>query len=103
MDDEELYFCETTNKEQKWYSATDVPNEIKMAYLSKMPINPHPTGCNTDKTITHACDVKVKTRGILLALSNCGIIVGYRELYGSESITQFANMYLDMVDLFQRK
>ena len=38
----------------------------------------------------------------LLALSNCGIIVGYRELYGSESITQVANMYLDMVDQFQR-
>jgi hypothetical protein len=66
-------------------------------------INPFPTGYNNDKTITHTCDVKVKTRGILLALSNCGIILGYRELYGSESVTQVANMYLDIVDLFQRK
>ena len=31
---------------------------------------------------------KVKTRGIFLALSNCGIKVGYRELYGTESIRQ---------------
>ena len=71
----------------------DVPNDIKESFLLKMRVNTYPTGCNTDTTITHACDVKVNTRGILLALSNCGIIVGYRELYGSESITQVANMY----------
>ena len=101
MGDEELFYCETTNKEQKWCSAADVHIDIKTEFLAKTHVNPFPSGCNTDKTVSHTCDVKVKTRGILLALSNCGIIVGYRELYGSESITQVANMYLDMVDQFQ--
>ena len=76
MGDEELFYPETTNNEQKWYSAVDVPIDIKAEFLAKTRVNPFPSGCNTDKTIIHACDVKVKTRGILLALSNCGIIVG---------------------------
>ena len=46
-------------------------------------------------------DVKVKTRGILIMIINCGVIVGYRELYGSESLTQVANLYLDLVDSIQ--
>ena len=102
LDEEELFYCETTNNEQKWYLAADAPIDIKTEFLAKTRVNPFPSGCNTDKTISHACDVKVKTRSILLALSNCGIILGFRELYGSESITQVANMYLDMVDQFQR-
>jgi hypothetical protein len=42
-----------------------------------------------------------KTRGILIIINNCGVIVGYRELYGSESLTQVANLYLDLVDSIQ--
>ena len=95
------FFVDTTTLIPLWYSAADVPIDIKTEFLVKTRVNPFPSGCNTDKTISHTCDVKVKTRSILLALSNCGIIVGYRELYGSESITQVANMYLDMVDQFQ--
>ena len=58
---------------------------------------------NTDKTNVYACDMKVKTRGIQLALTNCGIIVAYRELYGSESTTQVALVYLDLCDNFLSK
>ena len=57
--------------------------------------------CNTDKTNTFACDMKVKTRDIWLALTACGVIVGVRELFGSESVTQVANFYLDVIDEFQ--
>ena len=57
--------------------------------------------CNTIKIGTTSCDVKEKTRGILLMIASCGVIIGYREIYGSESITQVANMYLDIVELFK--
>ena len=42
--------------------------------------------------------MKCKTRGIQIACNNCGIVVAHRELFGSESLTQVALMYLDMAD-----
>ena len=53
--------------------------------------------CNTEKINNFHCTIKVKTRGILLACTNCGIVIGAREIYGAESKTQVAMMYLDLV------
>ena len=56
------------------------------------------TGCNTDKTISFSCLLKCKTRGVELACTPCGLIIGIRELFGSESLTQVAQVYMDMSD-----
>lgn len=89
------------NDEQKWYRAVDVPIELVQNHINSVRGIEKDASCNTDKTILHACDVKVKTRGILLVLNSCGVIAGYRELYGSESLTQVANLYLDICDVFK--
>ena len=93
--------CETGENQQKWFSANDVPSDIKAAYISKLRPAEESTQCNTIKISVTSCPVKVKTRAILLMIACCGVIVGYREIYGSESITQVANMYLDVVELFK--
>ena len=36
--------------------------------------------CNTEKINNFHCTIKVKTRGILLACTNCGIVIGAREI-----------------------
>ncbi len=54
-----------------------------------------PTKCNTDKTAQYTCDVKVKTCGLLLACTPCGIILNVKEFYGAESCPQVALFYLE--------
>ena len=53
--------------------------------------------CDTNKEERFPCYSKTKTRGIMLATFNCGIITGYRELFGSESISQVVLFYLDLI------
>ena len=48
--------------------------------------------------MTFAFNYKVKTRGLILAVNNCGIIAGAREMFGAESLSQMAQLYLDIVD-----
>ena len=54
--------------------------------------------CNTDKASQLSCPLKVKSRGIVLACDPCGIIAGYKEMYGAESCTQVALFYLETCD-----
>ncbi len=56
--------------------------------------------CNTDKSKIFSCEMKCKTRGIQLACSDTGIIIGFRELYGAESCTQVAQMYFDLCESY---
>ena len=46
---------------------------------------------------------KSRTRGVALAALNCGIIVGYRELYNAESLSQIALFSLDLIEHFSYK
>ena len=39
-----------------------------------------------------------RTKGVILAVYNCGIICSYKVLFGSESLTQVARFYLDIMD-----
>ena len=59
------------------------------------------TNCNNDKTRFYTFFMKCKTIGVLIASTNCGIILGFRELFGSESPTQVANFYMDLIDHYQ--
>jgi tmRNA-binding protein len=53
--------------------------------------------CKTNKTITTTHVNKDRTRSVLISSYNCGIINGYRELYGSESIRQVTLYYCDLI------
>ncbi len=33
-------------------------------------------------------------------MNNCGVVVSFREIYGSESLTQVTMLFLDTIDLF---
>ncbi len=57
--------------------------------------------CSTDKTKVYSCELKARTCGVEIICSNCGIILGYRELYGSESCTQVGAMLVDFRENFQ--
>jgi hypothetical protein len=48
--------------------------------------------------MTFAFNYKVKTRGLILAVYNYGIIAGAREMLGAESLSQVAQLHLDKVD-----
>ena len=53
-----------------WCEKVEIPVALIETYVAERRKN---TGaCNTDKTNTFACDMKVKTRGILFALTGCG-------------------------------
>ena len=41
------------------------------------------SSCNTEKT-QQSNNNKCKTRGVVLGVYNCGIVLSIRELYGSE-------------------
>ena len=57
------------------------------------------TESNTDKaTKIQSCNYKVKTRGIILAVYNWGIIAGVREMFGAESLSQVSQLYLNILD-----
>ena len=54
--------------------------------------------CNTWKAAT-PCEIICRTRGMVLIVSNCGIVISWREIYVAESLTQEALLFLDTLDL----
>jgi hypothetical protein len=54
--------------------------------------------CNTWKAAT-PCEIKCRTRGVVLIVSNCGVVISWREIYGAESLAQVALLFLDTLDL----
>ena len=56
--------------------------------------------CNTEKT-QHSINNKCKTRGVVLAVHNCGIVLSFREIYGAESLTQVCFFYLDTLSNYK--
>jgi hypothetical protein len=102
LDGVEICLCKTEKHDQKWFLATDLNKDLYAEYKNtRVPIIPG--NCRTDKSNIYACDLKCKTRGIQIACNNCGVVVAYRELFGSESLTQVALMYLDLVDNYTSK
>jgi len=86
-----------TNKQQyKWLRHESVPDDKYNKFINSY--KKEDKSCNTLKAT--ACEVKCKTRGILLGVANCGIIMSFRELFGTESLTQVTTLYLDTLDLY---
>jgi len=54
--------------------------------------------CNSSKLYTLPCLKKTRTVGMFLGCFNCGIINGYREIFGTETIAQAAAFLLNLID-----
>ncbi len=54
--------------------------------------------CNSSKLYTLPCLKKNRTVGMFLGCFNCGIISGYREIFGTETIAQAAAFLLNLID-----
>jgi len=92
--------CDTNLSKTKWLKI-DSCRPLQLVALYKEKQSTYNPTCNTDKTADYTCDLKCRTRGIQIAATNFGFIMAFRELFLSESITQVAQMYLDMVDHYE--
>ena len=98
-DGDEIFLCKTERMDFRWFCRDDLPSTLLQTFIDTHRLTSETlTSCNTDKTNIYTCEMKCKTRGIQIACNNCGIVVAHRELFGSESLTQVALMYLDMAD-----
>ena len=102
IDEQEIFLCRLQEGSLIWLSISDIPADITNKYLEKKAINNETDEyCNNDKTKVYSCLLRCKTIGILIMATNCGTILGMRELYGSESPTQAAEFYLDVCQHYQ--
>ncbi len=101
LHDVELFLCRTTEVDFKWFRKDLVPHDLLKQYIDKKTTEIYTIKtCNTDKSKIFACEMKCKTRGVQLACSDSGIVLAFRELYGAESCTQVAQMYIDLCKSF---
>jgi hypothetical protein len=61
--------------------------------------NKYMSNKNTDNILS-SCDKKARTRGILIASSNCGIVTGFKEIFGSESLSQVSAFCCGLIDYY---
>ena len=106
-DDKELFCCRT-NAGVKWFYAHEIPNTVLNPYLKKSKDKKSmydkenesrynkARECEVDKTDQYATDMKCRSRGILIACYSCGVIAGYKEMHGSESLQQVAAFLLEL-------
>ncbi len=108
--DEELFLVETSRTPLKWLAKYQIKKDIYDNYIdlkkkerallySKL----YNLSCNTDKTAVSTCDIKCKSRGVILFASNCGVTVSFREIFGAESLPQVAMLLMDTLELYQGK
>jgi hypothetical protein len=97
----ELFYTETT-RNVKWLERRQISESKYLEFIKdRKSIHEDFESCNTLKLTVTSCDIKCKTRGILLSATNCGIVMSFRELYGSESCTQVALLFMDTLDSFK--
>ena len=95
FEDEEIFFVRGIDYDHRWVKAESLPIELLDEFRTKKNRGRSTSKCNTDKTAQYTCDVKVKTCGLLLACTPCGIILNVKEFYGAESCPQVALFYLE--------
>ena len=119
MNDDEIFLCHTDpnkNGTNAWFTVQNVPAALIDRYkypkdptniINEEPIDNFESNrreffdeatCKTDKAKVNSCDLKTRTCGIQVLCSNCGIILGFKEL--SESRTQVASMLVDFKQEF---
>ncbi len=65
--------------------------EHKKKYLNK----------NKCDKLALVCEKKARSKGILIASTNCGIVTGYKEIFGSESLSQVSAFCCELVDIYE--
>jgi len=85
------FFWVTSNQ----ITATKVETYIEQLKNFKKDVDP---SCSSSKTYTLPCVKKTRTVGMFLSCFNCGIIAGYREIFGSETTAQAVALFLYMID-----
>ncbi len=75
--------------------ATKVEAYIEQLKNFKKDVDP---SCSSSKIYTLPCVKKTRTVGMFLSCFNCGIIAGYREIFGSETTAQAVALFLFMID-----
>ncbi len=102
-DDSELFLVTTNLHRIKWIKRDSLTGLEHITFINERNQEKYPDdeSCNTRKS--SPCLIKCKTRGILLGVSNCGIVMSFRELFGNESLTQVASFYLDTLELYTGK
>jgi hypothetical protein len=100
-----LYLVEINSYEKKtcWVKSNNIDSKQLQDFKSKYEerfneIVYKEINCNTNKHYKSFCDNKIRTQGLLISSFNCGIINGYREIFGSESISQVVLFYLDLIE-----
>ena len=102
-EEKEIFLCRGNKFDRRWFAEYDLPKDKLENYRSIRKASLEPQLCNTDKSSQFACEMKCRTRGLALLCTNCGIIIAYKELFGSESCTQIALMYLEVRSHYMSK
>ena len=92
-----IYLVQTQNDTLVWVDERSIYKEQLNNFISKKNKSDEnqELSCNTDKS-KGVCDFKSRTKGTVLSVYNCGIVTGYREIFGSESCSQILLFYLDI-------
>jgi hypothetical protein len=100
VEENELFLCELDSGDLGWFESDDLPGELKNEFIGSNPPEDENPSCNTSKDTQYKCVLKSRTRGLQVACSNCGFILGYREMFCSESSSQVAMLYLDLKEAY---
>ena len=101
VDDSEIFLCKITRKGQAsdhaWFNSRDIDTKMIKDYRCSKDAASNESkssevSCNTDKSKVYTCELKSRTCGLQIICSNCGIILGYKDLLGSESCSQVAKL-----------
>ena len=99
-----LFHRTNIDERVRWFNKAYLPKELfkpfRLFKANEIGEEKY-TSCNTDKaTKFYSCFFKSRTRGQIICATNCGFIVGFREMFGVESHTQVAKLLLDVCDCF---
>lgn len=101
VSEQELFFCKGNTFNYRWLTEHDLQKNLLQQFRDIKKASLGDQHCNTDKSIQYTCEIKVRTRGIETLCSNCGTILAFKEIYGSESLTQGALLYLELFQNFK--
>ena len=96
------FLCDTNMSKNKWLRRDKMKPFIVLDDFLIASKEPSST-CNTVKSDVLPCQLKCRTRGIQIFATNCGIILGWCEIFGSESLTQVAQFMRNLFDSYEGK
>ncbi|CAF0844130.1 unnamed protein product [Brachionus calyciflorus] len=91
--DHVLYLVSNDSNNPFWVTENQIPKVYIENFLKK---NHDQENCQTLKSLCMPCEKKNRTVGEFLAVFNCGIICGFREIFGSETLTQATCFLMDL-------